>query len=879
VLPQVVSQLTPTVTVVSNNNPSTFEQYVTFTATVHNSSHTPTGTVKFYSGADSIGVGTLNGSGVATLNDSMLFAGSHSITVVYSGDSNFKADTSAVLTQVVNKATPTVTLISNNNPSMFEQYVTFTATVHNSSHTPTGNVKFYDGTDSIGVGTLNGSGVATLNDSLLNAGSHPITVIYCGDSNFRKDTSAVLNQIVGKATPTVSLASSGNPSIFTHSITLTATVTGGSYVPTGTVKFYDSTDSIGVGTLNGSGHTSMSTSLLTAGAHSITAVYGGDGNFRVDTSSVVSQIVKVTIADSAGPNGTVAPNGIDTLSAGQSVTVTITPETGYHIVNVAVDTVSLGAVSSHTFSNVSANHTLVATFAIDTLTITASAGPNGSISPTGSVAVTYGSSPVFHIVPNVHYVVAAIVVDGTDTVATDTPYTFTNVGANHSIQATFKLESTYATMFRTFTYDSMIVKTATVAKAAYDYWEFTIKNPPDGSTLTQMTLVFKNAGNTILDSAGWTYTNTKATYVFNGSMLAGDSIVIKGRTSKATKQQISKLYFGAVTKYSKPVATKVLPTTEYFENPMPNAASVLDYLYLKNAFAATNGMLVGIADSSAKKYGWVLMSKSASVYGSMIYKTIEHSMIDTGFNFKGMQKSLPPSKQNNLIFADLMTLHMNIALSAIGATPRGFGELELTQPGNPYNGMLVRQIDSVGNWFMTVKQFADTADARIYDNTLEEINSAFSGPIDTTYWRTDSLSLTGAVALINVPFLSSTSVTPAVVVTSHAPDLAENNEATSKLPETPQLYQNYPNPFNPTTTIRFDLPNPAIVTMKIYNILGQEVKTLLDHQQVGNGTQEVSFNAANLASGVYFYHIVAESTAADGSSLNYTDSKKMMLVK
>ncbi len=155
---QVVNQLGPTVSLVSNLNPSVFEQNVTFKVTVTNSSHTPTGSVNFYDGATFLGNVALAGDS-ALISSAALTAGSHTIKAVYSGDSNFKSDSSSV-TQVVNQSGPTVSLVSNLNPSTFEQNVTFKVTVTNSSHTPTGSVNYYDGATFLG-------NVALVGDSAL----------------------------------------------------------------------------------------------------------------------------------------------------------------------------------------------------------------------------------------------------------------------------------------------------------------------------------------------------------------------------------------------------------------------------------------------------------------------------------------------------------------------------------------------------------------------------------------------------------------------------------------------------------------------------------------------------------------------------------------
>jgi hypothetical protein len=89
------------------------------------------------------------------------------------------------------------------------------------------------------------------------------------------------------------------------------------------------------------------------------------------------------------------------------------------------------------------------------------------------------------------------------------------------------------------------------------------------------------------------------------------------------------------------------------------------------------------------------------------------------------------------------------------------------------------------------------------------------------------------------------------------------------IPEQFTLSQNYPNPFNPSTTIHFSVQSPELVTLKVYNILGREVTTLVDeYRQAGNYKTE--FNASYLASGVYFYQLKSGS---------FIQTKKMILLK
>jgi hypothetical protein len=80
----------------------------------------------------------------------------------------------------------------------------------------------------------------------------------------------------------------------------------------------------------------------------------------------------------------------------------------------------------------------------------------------------------------------------------------------------------------------------------------------------------------------------------------------------------------------------------------------------------------------------------------------------------------------------------------------------------------------------------------------------------------------------------------------------------SSLPKVFALYQNYPNPFNPTTTLRYDVPRQSHVTLKVYNVLGQEVATLVNEQQVA-GSYRIEWNATGFASGIYLCRLEAES--------------------
>ena len=149
--------------------------------------------------------------------------------------------------------------------------------------------------------------------------------------------------------------------------------------------------------------------------------------------------VTFTITATAGEGGTIDPSGEVEVIAGEDQEFTITPDAGYQIADVLVDDESVGAVSTYTFENVQADHTIHATFSEIppvTFTITATAGEGGSIEPSGEVEVIAGEDQEFTITPDAGYQIADVLVDDESVGAVST-YTFENVQADHTIHATF----------------------------------------------------------------------------------------------------------------------------------------------------------------------------------------------------------------------------------------------------------------------------------------------------------------------------------------------------------------------------------------------------------------------------------------------------------
>lgn len=277
-----------TTTLSSAPNPSHVGETVNFTATVTSTAGTPTGTVLLYYGSNPIGSGTLTNS-TTTIPVSTLPAGSDSITAKYQGNSTYGASTSSPLIQVVNALTTATAVSSSLNPSVYGQSVIFTATVTSSGGTPTGIVIFYDGTSSIGSGTLSAAGQTSVSVNYLPAGKNSITGVYQGSSTFAGSTSNPLTQTVNTATTATSLTSSLNHAATNQPVTFNATVTGqyGGAV-SGTVTFYSGSQSLGSATLSGN-VASLTTSFATAGTYSISAKYSGDANNIGSSSGTLNE--------------------------------------------------------------------------------------------------------------------------------------------------------------------------------------------------------------------------------------------------------------------------------------------------------------------------------------------------------------------------------------------------------------------------------------------------------------------------------------------------------------------------------------------------------------------------------------------------------------
>jgi hypothetical protein len=413
-------------------------QTVTMTATLNPyavgppNTTTNTEAVKFYNAATQIGTGALT-NGVATFATTSLPAGTDALKAVYPGDPNYLTSTSST----VNVTVASILLSSSLNPSQYRQSVTFTASL---APGETGTVAFKEGASTLATATISGS-TATYTTATLAVGFHDITAVYNGDGSHSAATSPVLTQEVDKATPVVTVTTSG-PSAYGAPVTITTSVPVGT---TGTVTVISGTTPLGSGTVDSNGTVTITTSALPVGSDPITATYAGDPNNNPSSGTATQTVTKatptlpapvvnptspvvgtpVTITETVPPgvtgpvsfyNGTTLlgtapivagtatlttsalPPGTDSITASTPGDTNNNPATSPATSVTVSKTTPTVTVTTSGPSTYGAPVTITATVpagATGTVTLTSGGVPlgSGTVSPTGTVTITTSNLP------------------------------------------------------------------------------------------------------------------------------------------------------------------------------------------------------------------------------------------------------------------------------------------------------------------------------------------------------------------------------------------------------------------------------------------------------------------------------------------------------
>jgi hypothetical protein len=197
-----------------------------------------------------------------------------------------------------------------------------------------------------------------------------------------------------------------------------------------------------------------------------------------------------------------------------------------------------------------------------------------------------------------------------------------------------------------------------------------------------------------------------------------------------------------------------------------------------------------------------------------------------------------------------------IAIININPTELAFGEVSIDSSATK-----TFNITNYGDEDLVISNITSSEPVFTVNITSAVVFPDSSQDVEVTFTPTGALSFNGKIEITHNAAGSPDSV---IVTGDGVTGVDEELQ-----PLTYKLDQNFPNPFNPSTKIKYSVPQPSNVTIKVFDILGREIETLVNEEKP-IGTYELTWNAANLPSGVYFYQLKAG---------NYKAVKKMILMK
>ncbi|MDR3625306.1 MAG: T9SS type A sorting domain-containing protein [Ignavibacteriaceae bacterium] len=308
-----------------------------------------------------------------------------------------------------------------------------------------------------------------------------------------------------------------------------------------------------------------------------------------------------------------------------------------------------------------------------------------------------------------------------------------------------------------------------------------------------------------------------------------------------------------------------------------------------------NAMAIATTDGGAVVFG------GCQIYGSGLYESVEYYDPSTGL-FSLLQNTLFPADagwyiENEWFMRPMSQQRMKngeylisairyyadstvYTLGTFNPDTKTFAKMDLATPlpntGDGVSFFKGPLLDTAKNfaYWLAIKNNTDPWEMQLYTINLANKTWKTSGFYTTDYyWTSASINL-----LPNGNILISGGTTSSDYYTNFNPvdstiiitgSVTGVNDKQANLPSQFSLSQNYPNPFNPVTIINYSVPKSGIVTISIYDILGREVKALVNEEKTP-GNYSVQFNGSNLSSGIYFYHM---------QSGNFTQTKKLVLMK
>ncbi len=434
------------------------------------------------------------------------------------------------------------------------------------------------------------------------------------------------------------------------------------------------------------------------------------------------------------------------------------------------------------------------------------------------------------------------------------------------IPATFAIGQPATYKYRTFSQTAFAMKKDKAGKAFQSIVTFKFYNKT-GSPANGIHAKFNSSVLMVTDSGGFTSVQISArgkVVTFGGKSIPdGDSVSVTiVSAKKAPGTIVSNWEWLADGFQVGPKNTGLTAIADQQVRIQPNGGNVLEFIY-KKIVTRPQGVVVGMK-TDTPGVGWIRYMKSDRGYfpHTGIARCFDGIMTGSGSvkAVKGELKNPKVKKHDNVFLGELHILKLAIIANDGGMTEpldtnaTLLGDLVYNDASNPSdicNGMTLRGIVALADSAFT---YCSHFTGDIYSALLADIvriNTAFDGPYQAVSF--DPFILAGTNDLGSVAFLHGGSVA------SPSSRIRNTFALTDDVPEMVSLKPNYPNPFNPTTSIEFSLPATSVVSLTVYNLLGQEVAQLLDRATLDEGDQTVDFNAGSLSSGIYFYRLLVEN--------------------
>ena len=642
-----------------------------------------------------------------------------------------------------------------------------------------------------------------------------------------------------------------------------------------------------------------------------------DNAGNVETAKSINVQINPTITASAGPNGSISPSGTVYVNNGQNQLFTITASAGYKIADVLVDGVSVGAAASYTFTNVVAQHTISASFAVNTYTLAITA-TNGSVAKIpNQTDYNYGTAVQLTATPAAGYYFVnwsgdltgstnpvSVTMDANKTItanfAIDT-YTLAVSATNGTVAknpdlpaynsgATVQLTATPATGYYFVNWSgdltgstnpvsvAMDANKTITANFASDSYTLTVsatngtvaKNPDQPSYNAGSTVQLTATPATGYHFANWTGDVTGATnpvsVTMNGNKTVTANFAINTYTLTASAGANGTITpSGSQTVNSGTnLAFTITPNAGYdVADVLVDGASVgAVTTYTFTNVTANHTIAASFAASSTatgSAAGAGSISSPAGAYASK-----------PAYIGKGYFAFAAGYIRNNPLPIGLTTFALKSAsfLSKAAFTFTSFKYEALTFSGNQGTLVGTGKVNYSGDYGFLLS-FTDGHASNTSDKLRMKIwnkNSANAVFYDSQMGAPDDASPTAAVTGGVLTITRSGESTAAMDM--DVEELIAADDA-AQVPTEYALYNAYPNPFNPSTTIKFDLPEASMVRLAVYDMLGREVAVLVNGERVA-GQHIVVFDAGRLASGMYIYRL---------QTGDFTQTKKLMLMK